>query len=138
MKRLRLISVTCLAVVCLVSSAIALDDYPRIPNLKSVDVAVLADSISCSRLARYIMRSNKKTETSLREADVILAVVRSSLNTPLDDDYDSVGELKEDVESQFNISGSNGHIYVYQINSDRSVEEIFHSGFEWKDSIEDL
>lgn len=116
----------------------ALDDYPRIPNLKSLNVAVLTDSISCSRLARFIMRKHHKSESSLRGADVILTVVRSSLNWPLNSSYDSVGKLKNDIESQLNISGSNGHIYVYVINDDLSVNEIFHSGFEWANYIDNL
>ncbi|MCV4684428.1 hypothetical protein OFB94_32605, partial [Escherichia coli] len=78
------------------------------------------------------------TESSLRKADVILTVVRSSLNYPLNSSYDSIGELEEDIESQLNISGSNGHIYVYRIEDDLSVNEIFHSGFEWTDDLDDL
>ncbi|MBU1121359.1 MAG: hypothetical protein KKF54_01505 [Candidatus Omnitrophica bacterium] len=119
-------------------SVFALDDYPIIPKLKGYDVVVITDSISCSRLARYIMQQNYISESSLREADLILTVVRSSLNWPLDSSYDSIGELKKDIESQLNISGSNGHIYVYEINNDLSVYEIFHSGFEWENYIDDL
>lgn len=128
-------------VACLVvlnCSVYAQDRRPRIPNLKGVDVAVITDSISCSRLARYIMRRNNATESSLRKADVILTVVRSSLNYPLNSSYDSIGELEEDIERQLNISGSNGHIYVYRIEDDLSVNEIFHSGFEWTDDLDDL
>lgn len=84
------------------------------------------------------MRKNHKSESSLRGADVILTVVRSSLNWPLNNSYDSIGDLKDDIESQLNISGSNGHIYVYRINNDLSADEIFHSGFEWSDYVDDL
>lgn len=124
--------------MCAVITVLALDDYPRYPNLKSVDVASMTDSISCSRLARHIMRLNKKSESSLRDADVILVVVRSTFNNPLDSSYDSTGELKEDVEGCLNIAGSNGHVYVYQIDDDLKVEQIFHSGFEWTDSLDNL
>jgi len=82
------------------------------------------------------MRKNNKSESSLRGADVILTVVRSSLSWPLNSSYDSIGELKDDIESQLNISGSNGHIHVYGINDDLSVNEIFHSGFEWTDDMD--
>jgi hypothetical protein len=120
------------------SLTFALDDYPKIPNLKNFNVAVITDSISCSRFARFIMRKNSKPESSLKGADVILTVVRSSLNSPLNSSYDSIENLRQAIKSQLNISGSNGHIYVYRINGDLSVNEAFHSGFEWTDYIDNL
>ncbi|MFH0933323.1 MAG: hypothetical protein V1832_03275 [Nitrospirota bacterium] len=84
------------------------------------------------------MRKNGIIESKLKNADVILTVVRSSLNYPLNSSYDSIGELKEDIERQLNISGSNGHSYVFGINDNLEVSDIFHSGFEWKDYIDNL
>ena len=127
---------TCLALAS--SPAFALDDSPKIPDLQNLNVTVITDSISCSRFARFIMRKNSKSESSLKGADVILTVVRSSLISPLNSSYNSIEDLKHDIKSQINISGSNGHIYVYRINDNLSVNEAFHSGFKWADYIENL
>ena len=57
-------------------------------------------------------------------------VVRSSLGHPLIGSYETIGELKEDIGRQLNLSGSVGHIYVYEITDELGAEEIFHSSFD--------
>lgn len=129
-----------LVAILLLSTDIASRAYvlPKIPNLKSHKVAVITDSRSCEGFARYVLRRNGLSESRLRPATVILTVVRSGLNNPLNSSYDSIGELKDDIKNQMNMSGDNGHIYVYEINDDLEVSEIYHSSFEWTDEIEAL
>jgi hypothetical protein len=99
-----------------------LDAYDR--------VAVIAHSISTSTEARRIMSNMKWTKVERKNADYILVVCRSGLSFPLNSAYDSIKELDEDADNQLNISGSNMHVYVYQINDDLSVDENKHKYWE--------
>ena len=119
-------------------NAIALDNYPNIPKLHGAKIAVITDSNSCSRLALHVMNRNKKVASSLPVAEAILTVVRSGLRQPLNLTYDSREELREDIKRLSNGSAPYGHIYVYTLNSNSSVSEIFHSGFEWNDDVANL
>lgn len=94
---------------------------------RGLSVAVIAHSISTRMEAREVLRRQGWTETTnLRQADAILVVCRSGLNWPLNSSYRSIKELDDDADSQLNISGSNFHIYVYQINDNLSVDEVKH------------
>jgi hypothetical protein len=97
------------------------------------NIAVIAPSISTSWEARDIMRRKRWFESSLKDADSILVVVRSGLLFPLFHSYDSVGELREDAEGQLNITGNNFHVYLFDINSDLSVSEINHQSYAAED-----
>lgn len=72
-------------------------------------------------------------ESSLRQADAILVVVRSMLFNPLDYSYDSPKELQDDAESQLNISGENFHVYVYSIGDDMKVSQEKHVSYKAND-----
>ena len=92
-----------------------------------LNVAVIAHSISTRAEARNVMRRQGWAEAaSLRQADAILVVCRSGLNWPLSSSYRSIKELDDDADSQLNISGSNFHIYIYQINNNLGVDEVKH------------
>ena len=62
----------------------------------------------------------------LRGAAELLVVVRSSMDEPLDADYDSICELIEEAERQFNMVGPVYHIYFYFVDEDLSVRRISH------------
>jgi len=96
-------------------------------------VAVIAPSVSTSMKAREIRYHFKWQEVEPKEADYILVVVRSMLFYPLQNSYDSFTELKDDAESQLNISGSNYHIYLFFLENDLSVTEVDHKYFEAED-----
>lgn len=96
-------------------------------------VAVIAHSLSTSMKAREIRANARWVEVSAKEADHVLVVCRSALFNPLDYSYDCYCDLDEDAENQFNISGSNYHIYLYQINDDLSVSQTSHNSFEADD-----
>jgi hypothetical protein len=96
-------------------------------------VAIIAHSVSTSMKAREIRAKLGWLELSPKEADYVLVVCRSMLFHPLSPAYDSYEELDDDAKQQLNISGSNFHTYVYQINSDQSVTQIVHDSYEADD-----
>ena len=94
---------------------------------RGLNAVVIAHSISTRAEARKVMQRQGWMEaTNLRQADAILVVCRSGLNWPLSGSYRSIKELSDDADSQLNISGSNFHIYIYQINNNLGVDEIKH------------
>ena len=90
---------------------------------------VIAPSVSTSQMARQVLRSIKGVEVEPARADAILVVVRSSLNHPLNSNYDSYHELAEDADGQLNIAGPKFHIYIFGFNGDLSVSELEHKSF---------
>lgn len=98
-------------------------------KVKSSGVTVIAPSISTSMKAREIRMRMGWVEVQPKQADNVLVVVRSELFNPLNYSYDSYGELKEDADYQLNISGSNYHVYIYEIYDDLSVTQIKHTSF---------
>ena len=97
---------------------------------RSLNVAVIAPSSSCSIEARKIMQQEGWNASNYRYADAILVVVRSMLFNPLNFSYDSIHELEDDADNQLNISGENYHIYLYSINDNLSVNETKHMSYE--------
>lgn len=93
------------------------------------DVTIVAHSMSTSRKAKEILRNKRWTESNPKKADKILVVCRSGLSDPLDDSYDSFHDLNKDADGQLNISGSNYHVYLYDIEDDLSLSQIEHSSF---------
>jgi hypothetical protein len=93
-------------------------------------VATIAHSVSCSMKAREVRTRQGWTEASLGRADAILVVCRSALYNPLQTVYRTYCELDEDAENQFNISGTNYHIYLYQLDEDLAAHQIEHVSFE--------
>ena len=92
-------------------------------------VAVIAPSVSTSMKAREIRADLGLSEVQPKRANFVLVVVRSMLFDPLSYSYDSFGHLKEDADMQLNISGSNYHLYFYEIRDDLSVTQIKHTSF---------
>jgi len=96
-------------------------------------VYVIAPSVSTAMEARSIRMKKGWGESSLRQADAILVVVRSMLFNPLDYSYDSVKELEDDADSQLNISGENFHVYIYSIDDDMKVSQEKHVSYKAED-----
>lgn len=94
---------------------------------RGLSLAVIAHSVSTSMEARKVLRQQGWSETSsLRQAEGILVVCRSTLSYPLSSSYNSIKELDKDADSQLNISGPNFHVYLYRINDKLSVDEVKH------------
>ncbi|MBZ5635171.1 MAG: hypothetical protein LAO55_18770 [Acidobacteriia bacterium] len=89
-------------------------------------LAVIAPSISTAELARDIVGKLGVSEVRLRQATVILVVVRSSLYNPLSSSYESVSDLKKDADAQLNISGPTFHVYEYSMDDDLRVVQTGH------------
>jgi len=100
---------------------------------RGLGVYVIAPSVSTSMEARSIRLKKGWSESSLRQADAVLVVVRSMLFNPLSYSYDSVKELEDDAENQLNISGENFHVYIYSINDDMAVSQEKHINYKADD-----
>lgn len=97
---------------------------------KGLNVAIIAHSVSTRVEVRKIMQREGWTEAaSLRQADDILVVCRSGLSLPLNTSYRTIKDLDDAVDAQLNISGSEFHIYIYQINKKLGVDEIKHAHY---------
>jgi hypothetical protein len=103
------------------------------PQVKSTlagsAVAVIAPSVSTSMMARTILAELHISETTLKHADHVLVVVRSSLSDPLSFSYESVCELKRDAENQLNIAGPKYHVYIYSLDDDLRASQQSHKSF---------
>lgn len=102
------------------------DAESSVPSSVS-QVAVIAPSVSTRMEATAIVKEMQLIEVGMKDADGILAVVRSPLHDPLMVSYDRIAELQDDAESQLNINGRHYHIYLYAISSDRSVFQMSHT-----------
>jgi hypothetical protein len=112
--------------------ALVLIQYGTV-HARGEKVTVIAPSVSTSIEARAIMLRLGWIETNLREAQVILVVVRSMRYEPLGQIYGSHKELQEDANKQLNINGPDFHVYIYRINDDLSVTQIRHTSYEADD-----
>lgn len=94
-------------------------------------VYVIATSPSTRREAGRLMRFCRWNDTtSLKDADMVLVVVRSSGSTPLNSFYDSAKWLVDDASSQLNESGPLFHTYLYSIRKNLSLDQANHRTYE--------
>jgi len=117
-------------------TSVASDHVPRSRESQAptrAGVAVIAHSVSTSMIARDVRMRKGWAELPLREADFVLVVCRSTLSDPLDYSYPSLRELDEDAENQLNIAGDRAHVYLYEVNADRSVVRRKHDSFRADD-----
>jgi len=99
-------------------------------------VYVVATSPSTKREAGRLMRFCRWNDTTaLKDADMVLVVVRSSGSSPLHSFYDSAKWLVDDVSSQLNESGPLFHTYLYSIRRNLSLDETNHRTYEAESGI---
>ena len=92
---------------------------------------VIAPSASTRLEARRLLRICRWSDTSVvRDADLVLVVVRSSGSDPLAPSYDSLRWLLEAANSQLNDSGAQFHIYLYTIRVDVSLLQSSHQSYD--------
>jgi hypothetical protein len=92
---------------------------------------VIAPSASTRLEARRLLRICRWSDTTIvRDADLVLVVVRSSGSDPLAPSYDSLRWLLEAANSQLNDSGAQFHIYLYTIRSDISLLQTSHQSYD--------
>jgi hypothetical protein len=92
-------------------------------------VAVVAHSVSTSKLAREVRVRSGWAEVKPREAQCVLVTCRSETYYPLNRSYDSFRELDNHAARQLNIVGSYYHVYIYRINDDLTLTEVRHQYF---------
>jgi hypothetical protein len=96
-------------------------------QLLAADVYVIAHSISTRTEARRVMQKQGWSQSANpNQANGILVVCRSGLSYPLNSSYRNIKELNDDADSQLNISGSNFHIYLFNLNGNKTLSEARH------------
>lgn len=99
-------------------------------------VYVVATSPSTQKEARRLMRFCRWTDTTaLRDADMVLVVVRSSGSTPLASFYDSLKWLRDEANSQMNDSGAQFHAYLFSIRQNLALDEANHRTYDVESGI---
>jgi hypothetical protein len=102
-------------------------------------VYVVAPSPSTAKEARKIMRFCRWNDTTaLRDADMVLVVVRSSGSTPMASFYDSLKWLVDEASSQLNESGAQFHSYLYSIRKSLALDEANHRSYDVADDTSDF
>jgi hypothetical protein len=92
---------------------------------------VVAPSASTRLEARRLLRICRWTDTSVvRDADLVLVVVRSSGSDPLAPSYDSLRWLLDAANSQLNDSGAQFHVYLYTIRPGISLLQSSHQSYD--------
>jgi hypothetical protein len=131
MRMLKILGAGALALIAL-SRGVEAQSY-RTPGPL---VYVIATSPSTQREAGRLMRFCRWNDTTaLRDADMVLVVVRSSGSTPLNSFYDSAKWLVDDASSQLNESGPLFHTYLYSIRKNLSLDETNHRTYEAESGI---
>lgn len=92
---------------------------------------VVAPSVSTRREAQRMLQVCRWTETTVvRDADLLLVVVRSSGTLPMAPSYDSLKWLRDAANSQMNDSGAQYHVYLYTIRQDLSLLQSSHRSYD--------
>ncbi len=94
-------------------------------------VLVVAPSGSTAAEAKRLLHFCRWTDTTaLRDADLVMVVVRSSSGMPMASAYDSMKWLRDEANSLLNESGAQFHIYLYTIRQDLSMLEVSHRSYD--------
>ncbi len=96
-------------------------------------VAVIAPTMATRREAVAVLRRNGWVEVNPRQADGVLAVVRSSLLFPLEGHYNAYTELEAAAELWGGVFGEYLHVYVFRIEENLTVTEIAHTRLKAED-----
>lgn len=118
----------------LILAALTAGSAVRAPAQQAVQgpiVYVVAPSPSTDKEAHRIMRFCRWNDTTVvRDADMLLVVVRSSGSTPLSSHYDSLKWLRDAASSQANESGAQFHSYLFTMHADQSLTEANHRSYD--------
>jgi hypothetical protein len=99
-------------------------------------VYVIATSASTQKEAARLMRFCRWSDTTaLKDADMVLVVVRSSGSNPLNAFYDSAKWLVDDASGQANESGSLYHTYLFSIRKSLALDQVSHRSYEVENGI---
>jgi hypothetical protein len=102
-----------------------------IPVPQGPVVLVVAPSGSTATEAKRLLHFCRWTDTTaLRDADLVVVVVRSSSGGPMAPAYDSMKWLRDEANSLLNESGAQFHIYLYTVRHDLSLLEVSHRSYD--------
>jgi hypothetical protein len=90
------------------------------------EVAVFAPNYYARELADDILRQKHVTETTLKRADAILVVLRSTLANPLRTSYGCPCDLRRDTSARAGFAGQKTHVYVYTVDDNLRVRRVAH------------
>jgi hypothetical protein len=94
-------------------------------------VYIVAPSGSTMKEAQRVMRFCRWTDTTaLRDADMVLVMVRSSGSSPMAPFYDSLKWLVDDASGQLNESGAQYHAYLFSIRKDLALDQANHRSYD--------
>lgn len=114
-----------------VAAAGAQSTPPTLSEPQGPVVLVVAPSASTAAEAKRLLHLCRWTDTTLiRDADLVVVVVRSSSGRPMAPAYDSMKWLRDDAHSLLNDSGAQFHIYFYTIRQDLSLLEVNHRSYD--------
>ena len=92
---------------------------------------VVAPSASTAAEARRLLRVCRWSDTTVvRDADILLVVVRSSGSDPMAPSYDSLRWLRDAAGSQLNDSGAQFHVYLYSIRPELRFLQSDHRSYD--------
>jgi hypothetical protein len=96
-------------------------------------VYLIAPSGSTQRQADRLLRLCRWSDTTVAlDADLVVAVVRSSSSDPLEGSYDSLKWLRDAANGQSNEGGAQFHVYLYQFTpaGPEHLQAISHRSFD--------
>ena len=113
-------------------AALGLLGVPAARSMEQAPIAfVIAPSPSAAREAGRLLRACRWADTTMvRDADLVLVVVRNSVAEPLRPSYDSLKWLRDAAGSQSNDAGAQFHVYLFTIRADLSFLQISHRSYD--------
>jgi hypothetical protein len=96
-------------------------------------VYLIAPSGSTQREADRLLRLCRWSDTTVaRDADAVVAVVRSSSSQPLEGSYDSLKWLRDAANGQSTEGGAQFHVYVYVFTpaGPEHLQAVSHRSFD--------
>lgn len=104
---------------------------PPLARAQGLVAFVVAPSASTRLEAERVVKGCRWADTTVvRDADLVLVVVRSSGTEPMAPSYDSLKWLRDAANSQMNDSGAQFHVYLYMIRQDLSFLQSSHQSYD--------
>jgi hypothetical protein len=104
---------------------------PPLARAQGLVAFVVAPSASTRLEAQRMVKGCRWADTTVvRDADLVLVVVRSSGTEPMAPSYDSLKWLRDAANSQMNDSGAQFHVYLYMIRRDLSFLQSSHQSYD--------
>jgi hypothetical protein len=90
------------------------------------EVAVIAPNYYAREVADDLLRQKHVTETTLKHADAVLVVLRSTLLNPLRTSYSCPCDLRRETSARAAFTGQKVHLYVYAVDDNLRVRRVAH------------